>query len=491
VAGEKAFELIPTGPVRAYPGPQHYAGDVLTFEIQTDGSLPEGETPVILRLDGGEEFEVTGQWTFFDTLFLPLAFDTTGITGSHRLEIRTKEGDVHETYFFDVLPARDRPANEENAEWMTSEIGCCVLYYISDTAAARDIEFIAEHFQQAAQDFATITGQTIDTKLDVYIIDRIWGNGGFGGNGELVVSYTDRYYGPTVGAEGLETLARHEFTHAAGIEVGGDGLEFNYEGLAVYFAGGHYKPEPLAERGAALYDLGYYVPPDESLMQHEAAYLYGAAMLTYIVETYGEDRLWEFLAADEGPQDGRPTPLADAIQSTFGISLKQFDTDFQDWLEGLEPGEQLDDLRLTIELQNLRRQYQDTYAPPPNFILQELSEVVARRGYLPVLMREANSPANIAIELIIANAQTTIVNREYEKAEQLIDVLNDIVSTGSFEAPLAREHVEIVQVLADAGYEALSLDLQGYRAAAQVTNDVPAVTNLQLQKINNIWQIMP
>jgi hypothetical protein len=51
--------------------------------------------------------------------------------------------------------------------------------------------------------------------------------------------------------------------------------------------------------------------------------------------------------------------------------------------------------------------------------------------------------------------------------------------------------VEIVQVLADAGYEALSLDLQGYRAAAQVTNDVPAVTNLQLQKINNIWQIMP
>ena len=57
-------------------------------------------------------------------------------------------------------------------------------------------EFITEHFQQAADDFATITGERIDPKLDVYIIDRIWGNGGFGGSGELVISYTDRYYGP-------------------------------------------------------------------------------------------------------------------------------------------------------------------------------------------------------------------------------------------------------------------------------------------------------
>ena len=106
--------------------------------------------------------------------------------------------------------------------WSAKQLAA--LHYVSETAAARDIEFIAEHFQQAADDFATITGENIDSKLDVYIIDRIWGNGGFGGNGELVISYTDRYYGPTMGAEGLQTLARHEFTHAAGVglEQAGD-----------------------------------------------------------------------------------------------------------------------------------------------------------------------------------------------------------------------------------------------------------------------------
>jgi hypothetical protein len=487
------LRLIPARAVRAYPGPEHYAGDIITFEIQTDGSLSETSTPVTLKLDGREVFEVSGQWTFFNTLVLPLALDTSDLTGSHRLEIRADQGNIHELYSFQVLPAIERPEQEESAAWMVTETPCCVLHYVSGTAAARDIEFIAEHFQQAAEDFSKITERNIDPKLEVYFIDRIWGNGGFGGNGELVASYTDRYYGPTVGSEGLETLARHEFTHAAGvgIEAGGDGIEFNYEGLAVYVAGGHYKPEPLAQRGAALYDLGYYVPPDQYLEQHEAGYLYSAAMLTYIVETYSLDALWQFLAADEIPQDGEPGSLDAAIQSTFDISLKDFDTDFQNWLARHEPGGQLDDLRLTIELQDLRREYQETYAPPPYFIFGKATDVLARPEYLPVVTREANSPANVAIELIIANGQKAIIDGNYVEAEQLIEVVSDVLSTGNFEDPLAKEYLGIVLSLADAGYEALSLDVQDDQVTAQVTIEAPVVTSLELQKINGTWQVKP
>src|SRR5687768_17887263 len=114
--------------------------------------------------------------------------------------------------------------------------------------------------------------------MEVHIIDRIFRNGGFGGHGDIVISYTDRYYGPTVGGEGLETLARHEFSHAASIspENSEAAVDFNYEGLAVYVAGGHYKPEPLVQRGAALYDLGLSAPVTEIIPQHELSYLHAA-----------------------------------------------------------------------------------------------------------------------------------------------------------------------------------------------------------------------
>jgi hypothetical protein len=260
---------------------------------------------------------------------VPLALDTTNLTGRHTLKISTSDGDLNEIYSFEVLPSSERPANEANAAWVTTETACCEFHYISETAAARDIEFITEHFQRAADEFATITGREIDPKLRVYFLDRIWGNGGFGGNGELVISYTDRYYGPTLGGEGLETLARHEFTHATGIDMTetGDGVAFNYEGLAVYVAGGHYKPEPLAERGAALFDLGHYVPVGEFIGQHELDYLYPAATLTYIVETYGMDKMWEFLASDDHPQDDQPglkQPSRQRLEFPYGILIRIF-----------------------------------------------------------------------------------------------------------------------------------------------------------------------
>ena len=487
----EAAQLTPAGAVRAYPGPEHYAGDILTFEIQTDGSFDESGITVLMALDDMEATEVSATSNFIN-LLLPLALDTTNLSGRHTVRFTTADGDLNETYSFDVLPADQRPANEEGATWMVSETTCCVLHYVSETAAARDIESIAENFQQAADDFSDITGEKFDERLEVYILDRIWGNGGFGGDGELVISYTDRYYGPTIGAEGLQTLARHEFTHAAGVglEQAGDGIEFNYEGLAVYVAGGHYKPEPLAQRGAALFDLGYYVPMGQSLEQHELAYLYPAAMLTYIVETYGVDALWKFLAADADTSDGQPATLESAIQSTFDISLTGFDEDFRAWLESGDPGEQLDDLRLTIELQDLRRKYQDTYAPPPYFFLGKAENALARPEYLPVTLREVHAPPNIVIELIIANAQQAIVDGDYSNAEQLIVVLKDVLTTGEFEDPLAKEYLSIAITLTNAGYNLEALDLQDKLALVEVTRDSTELISLELQRNDGIWQVL-
>jgi len=486
-------QLAPIGNVHAFPGPEHYAGDVLTFEIQSSGNFNNDETlTVSMALDDRTPTTIPATFMPYGQVLIPMAFDTTNLTGRHTLTFTTADGKLNETYSFEVLSADQRPANETRATWMTKETDCCVFHYLSETAAARDIDFISEHFQQGANEFEEIMQAEIQSKMDVYLIDRILRNGGFGGGGKLMISYTDRYYGPTVGDAGLETLARHEFSHAADISLEGavDGVEFNYEGLAVYVAGGHYKPEPLAQRAAALFDLGYSVPVDEIIPQHELSYLHAAAILTYIVDMYSEEKLWEFLKVDK-IQDGQLVSMEDAIRSTLGISLKEFDQGFQAWLEKNDPGEQLDDLRLTVRLQDLRREYQDTYSSQPIFIQMEEVDAVARPENLPIVMREARAPANIAVELIIANGQQAIVDGDYTLAEELIRILDEVISTGEFKDPLAKEYLDIVLAASSEGYEVVNLDIQGDQASARVTAEPPTLIDLNFQRINGAWQIQP
>ena len=298
-----------------------------------------------------------------------------------------------------------------------------------------------------------------------------------------------------MGAVGLDTLARHEISHTVDIyhlANSGDGIDFNYEGLAVFIAGGHYKPELLAERGAALLDLGYYVPVGQSISQHELSYLYPAVMLTYISEKYGADTVGKFLSADNDVSDGQPGPLDFAIQHTFGISEEEFNANFRSWLEAHKPGSQLDDLRLTIELQDLRRQYQDTYVPSPVFIFNMLEDkTLTLPAFTPITTREASSPANVTFELIMVNAQKAIVDGNYPTAENLINILKNILATTGFEDPLAKEYFSITTLLLNQGYNIDTLNLNGSTALAQVISTGADKQTRQLQKVNGIWEIIP
>jgi hypothetical protein len=482
--------LIPVGAVRAYPGPVHYAGDILTFEILTDNAGAQSETQAKLTLDKDEPFEISGHG-LSDRLVLPLALDTAGLTGAHSLRIEAGTGTIDEVYAFEVLPASERPALESQAVWQSRTVVCCTLHYIFGSAAAQDIDLLAQHFQRAAETLTATTGRNFAQPLQVYFIGRMWGNGAFGGNGELVASYIDRYYGPTVGMEGWETLARHEFTHALGLDRGDDGFVLYNEGLAVFLAGGHFKPEPFAERAAALYELGYFVPVGQSVGQHELNYLYGASVMTYIHETYGFEALRKFVNTADVPNTNESAVLDEALQATFGIALTDFQQDFEAWLQSHDPGEQLDDLQLTVQLQDLRRNYQEIYTPPPSFIFGAADEAVARPEYLPVMIRETTAPPNVSTELLIADAQQAIVDGDYDTAEKLNQIIENVVNTGRFEDPLAKDYLDIVLALVDAGYDVLDLDLQGDQASAQVTTDLPTVTSLELQKIDQHWQIRP
>src|SRR5688500_8265795 len=61
-------ELIPAGTVRAYPGPEHYAGDVLTFEIENEGSFDDETISVSMTLDNRIPIKVSGTTSFLSVV---------------------------------------------------------------------------------------------------------------------------------------------------------------------------------------------------------------------------------------------------------------------------------------------------------------------------------------------------------------------------------------------------------------------------------------
>jgi hypothetical protein len=468
--------------LRAYPGPVHYEGDLLTLEINAGEYVEVQEGPVLLQVDNQDPFQVTGEWR---GNYLLVQLDTTGLTGNHRLTIQAEQEavQVDETYRFQVQPASQRPAQEEDPAWVSRDIECCVLHYITGTAAARDIDWIAENVQQAADDFDEFPTVDINEKIDIFFIDRMWYNGAFGGAGELLAVYTDRYYGPSQGGEGLQVLVRHELGHAVF-------PLFSYsEGLSVYLAGGHYKPEPIPERAAAMLERNYYVPSVGPTIQHEIIYLHQAAMINYIINTYGWDALWAYVQADS-KQSGTTLEQRDEfMQETLGVSQDEFQRDFVAWLRAQEPGEQVQDLLLTVELQDLRRGYQQQYAPWPQFLLGYSEDSFARPEYLRVNIREPRSPAHIATELLIANAQKALTGGQYEVVQSLIEVIESVVASGRLEHPLAREYAAVVSFLAERGYETVSLDLHGDEAIVQVTQSPPELETMGLHKVDGLWRI--
>lgn len=467
--------------LRVYPGPVHYEGDLLTFEINLGEFVKAGDRPVTLQIDGRESVQVNGEWK---SNYLRVQFDTTGLEGEHRLSIQAEhEGvEVDETYQLDILPASQRPEQERNPEWVSRDVSCCTLHYITDTAASRDMDWIARTVQEAAEDFDQYPTVDVTEKIDVYFIDRMWFNGAFGGSGELLIVYTDRFYGPSRGKEGLEILVRHELGHAV-FPI------FSYgEGLSVYLAGGHYKPEPLPERAAAMLEMDYYSLDRGPVSQHEIVYLHQAAVIDYMIETYGWEELRDYVQADSEVSNPAPGERDEIFQQALGISWRAFNEDFVEWLKAHDPGQQIQDLELTVELQELRRTYQEKYAPWPRFLLGTADETFARPEYLRVNIREPRMPAHIATELLIANAQQALNDGRYNEARGLIKVIESVVTSGRLEEPLAKEYGEVVLALAREGYETVSLDLHGNEAHVKVSASPPELDTLTLHKANGIWQ---
>jgi hypothetical protein len=66
------------------------------------------------------------------------------------------------------------------------------------------------------------------------------------------------------------------------------------------------------------------VPAEEFIPQHELSYLHSVLIPTYIVATYGEAKLWEFLRADVNTTDGQLMPLPEAYGDPRGPCSRKY-----------------------------------------------------------------------------------------------------------------------------------------------------------------------
>jgi len=444
--------------VITHPDGPLYVGDQVSFEVLTFAGFKSEGHEVQVSLDEGElgragfgPYGVGGRteatlWWAWDTRDLQPGPETLTFTLLPDGPTWQETVTLH--------PQSGVPPPEPEAHWANMTSDCCILNYITDTAAGRDIASLAQAADEQAADLAarkvvahlaTMDG-SLSEKIPVVFVPRVLGNGGFASNA-IYVSYLDEDY---LG-NATEQVLHHEFVHWFDALAGGDLRPTIFqEGLAVYLSGGHFKPEPLIPRAAALLESGWYIPlrtlaDDFYPQQHEIGYLEAAALVGYMVESYG----WE--AFDAFYRDIHATPecgcalgnhgndsqaIDAALQAHFGITFTELEGRYLEFLRGqTAPADVRDDLRSSVEFYDTVRRYQQALDPSAYFMTAWLPDyqVMSQRGIVADFLRHPSGVDNRLLEAMLVNADHALRAGEYDQAERVIkgvNVLLDVLQAG-------------------------------------------------------------
>lgn len=514
-----AYTDLWVGPADLVVFPQPvYAGDRVSFRITVHNGGDKAVSDVGVAVDLGQGNPVPGPRLASGSIgsvpahgegqtTLEWVWDTTGREGLQTLSLivnpghTIKSGDDnpnnnHAAVSIDILPADARPPREAQATWQKAQSGCCTFHYISGTAAERDLGSIMEIADAGVAEVTAKMGLSPTPGLQVYLVPRVVGHGGFA-SGHITLSYLDRNYA----AGELAEVLRHEATHALESQWarGGEHHVMMGEGLAVYMAGGHFKPEPIPERAAALLQINRYIPLNELAtnfynQQHEIGYLEAASFVQYLSENYGFDRLRELYSSFHTNQGDIETTVLDrALKRVYGRALVDLEADWLAYLRTLSPTpDQVRDLVDTIAFYDTVRAYQKVFDPWAYFQTPWLPDVTVgeRRGIVADYYRHPNAPLNLALETMLIAADHALLLQDFQGAERYLEAVNAVIkSGGAFVDPLAEQYRAIVEAVAQNGYEALQIKLKG--RIADVWGVEPTGNHRWLSLVNTAqgWQL--
>src|SRR5574341_2444226 len=504
---EGGYHLQP-GDVTFHPDPQLYSGDIVSFEIGAQNAAPSWQEATVNVYVGTPEGEpvATGQFGKFGIgeraqATFTWVWDTAHLEGPQTLVVAVAPPGAEKTDLalldvltvtVNLLPASQRPMPEPLAHWAESESVCCVFHYLTSTAAARDIQLIESEADRAFAHVEDVLGVKQGKKVSFTMLSRLLGHGGFASD-DISLTYIDR----NPAGSDLLIVFEHEGTHILDHTLAKTRPTIMTEGLAVYVAGGHFKPEDLDKRAAALLTLGRYVPlADLSntfyLSQHEIGYLEGGAFITYLVNTYGWAHFKTFYVSfQDAPSQAQR--LDAALRANFGKGLSDLEADWLAHLRSLPPDEdQIEDLRLTIELYDTLRRYQEIDDPAAYFLTAWLPDgpEARKRGIVADFVRHPDAPENIALEAMLSEAGRMLAAGEFDTSEKLLTSVNAVLDAHNlFLDPLAASYLEIVTRLEATGYEAQTITLSRDSATVTAIHDWPALETLTLTRTASGWRL--
>ncbi|MGB8214304.1 MAG: hypothetical protein WCE68_12170 [Anaerolineales bacterium] len=415
--------------VITHPDGPLYVGDQVSFEVLTPAAPEIQGGSVQITFQGkdlgnaafapfgiGKRSEATLWW----------AWDTHGLKpGPYTLTFTRLPDNFSWNETFSLRPESQVPPPEPGAHWASITSVCCTIHYITGSAAERDIASLSQVADQESAVVAKQLGTKLDAPIDLIFMSRVVGQGGFTA-GSVYVSYLDGNYM----SSNMAILFHHEFVHYYDATLGGTYRPTIFvEGLAVYLAGGHYKPEPLPARAAALLDLGRYIPlntlaDDFYNQQHEIGYLEAATLVKYMVDTYGWEAFNAFYRDIPAPKNQSDSSVIDAaLRSHFNVSFADLETAYLASLRAqLFTDSQRTDLRLTLEYFNTVRRYQAAFDPSAYFLTAWLPDGAAmrQRNIVADYLRHPGGWENRLVEAMLNRAHAELFSGDYTDTERTL-----------------------------------------------------------------------
>ncbi len=499
--------------VQLYPVPFIVSGDRVTFQVQPHVPQEIIVTDVEVDIFVNDQLVSTGMldsrnWAGQAEGIYEWVWDTQGQFGDHQIRVvldgddLIQEGDANTANNEAVLDVNVRkvgyrPLEERDAIWVTTETDCCQVKVLTRTTAYRDLPELAEAVELAVSQAAIKLQEEPDQKINVFFIDRTVGQGGFAGS-EMAVTYNDRAYA----GGNLHELLVHEAVHVLDRQFAPQRIKILAEGTAVWASGGHYKPENLDQRAAALLQMGWYIPLSELAdnfypTQHEIGYLQAGAFVKYLVDQFGYPTYREFYSDTTASNTETEAESLDLnLQTYYDASLAELEAEWLSYLESLPRDEtELADLETTIRYYEVMRRYQQQYDPTAHFLTAWLPNLldVQQEGNTADLTRHPQKEINVTLEVMLKNAEAALMEQELVLANVILDSIERILNeNGAFADPLSSSYVNIVQTATAFGYEVQNIDLKGdFADVLATTASGVRLTELEFERRRGDWILVP
>ncbi len=364
-----------------------------------------------------------------------------------------------------VLPIALLHPPEPQARWVVTQTAGFRVYYVTGTKAERDLVYILSEADKA---YNHITGFLGEYKqfVDIYVLDRVVGQGGYASSDWVAISYPDRAYSPI----DLGPLLRHELTHRLDAAIGcAEAPAFLREGLAVLLAGGHYREEPIIRKASTVLSNGYMIPisrllTDFYVYQHEVAYLEAAAFVAYIEQVYGWEGIETLCTASSTSEGTDLEKMNTAVQALANTDFDIFVDQYRLWLSQ-QPLTTVDRELFEYELQlmELMRAYQLIYDPAAHFLEGILFSPAEgkRKDIVADFVRGPNTEEAIAIELLLSAGQDAITRQDAQFLSTIIDMLETVLIDDDKDMRVFSEILALVNLTMNNGFEPYNLIFRG------------------------------